>query len=176
MVKTVFACIFTLCLAAPLLAQSGDDYPRIETSFGYANLGMTVGGIFPGRHSGFANISGLNLYPWMGIENYMGYYGLGSGVSLFADTFGARLTARSLGHIVPYVGAGIGAGYFSSGGSYSGSNLSTRVGGGVDIPINELLSWKVDVSRLSIKTGFIPGQSWSSGANITTGIVINIGQ
>ena len=176
MVKTITVLMLTLCFAAPGLAQD-DDYPRIETSFAYSNIGITVGDIFPGRHSGFSNISGLNLYPWLGIENYMGYYSLGDGVSLFANTFGARLTARYAGRIVPYVGAGIGVGYFgASGGTIGGSKLATRIGGGVDIPINDAISWKIDIGRNTIKTGFIPGEGWSSGLNVTTGIVLNIGQ
>ena len=175
MVKTLSVIALALCFAAPALAQS-DDFPRIQTAFAYSNLGMTGGGLFPGRHSGIANISGLNLYPWLGVENYMSYYTLGQGVSLFADTFGARLTYRGAGRIVPYVGAGIGAGYFSASGGSTGSSLTTRVGFGVDVPITDSLSWKVDIGRLSVHTALAAGQSWSTGPTITTGIVLNIGQ
>jgi outer membrane protein W len=94
---------------------------------------------------------------------------------LFIDTFGARLTARKFSKFVPYAGAGIGAGYLSSSVIYTGSSFATRVNVGADIPINDLLSWKVDVSRLSLHTGFLGG-GWTSGANIMTGITLNIGQ
>ena len=182
MVKTVTVLLLTLCFAAPAFAQD-DDYPRIETTFAYSNIDLDLGGMLPGRHSGFSNISGLNLFPWLGIENYMGYYGLGgqdtlgASVSLFSNTFGPRLTARSIGRIVPYFGAGLGVGYFSAGGgTIGGSNFATRFGGGFDIPINDSISFKVDVGRLAVRTASVTGQGWSSGTNITTGIVLNIGQ
>ena len=176
MVKSVSVLLLTLCLAVPVFAQD-DDYPRIETTFAYSNLGMTLDGIFPGRHSGFSNISGLNLFPWLGVENYMAYFGLGQGVSLFSNTFGGRLTARNLGRIVPYAGAGLGVGYFgASGGTIGGSNFATRLRGGLDIPINDSFGLKVDVGRLSIRTSALTGQGWSSGMSFKTGVVLNIGQ
>ena len=187
MVKIVSVLILALWVVAPAWAQD-DDYPRIETTFAYSNTSLSIQGftgqpdLFSGNHSGFANISGLNLFPWMGIENYMGYYGLGDGFSLFQNTFGGRLTARNFERIVPYVGAGIGVGYFTvSGSSLGGSNLATRISGGVDLPINETLSWKFDVTRLTVRTadfrtaGISP-DGWSSGTTFTTGIILNIGQ
>jgi len=173
--NSVLILILFALTALPALAQS-EDFPRIETSFGYANTSLNAGGLLPGKHSGFSNISGLNLFRSFGIENYMGYYGMGGGVSMFMDTFGGRLTARNLGKIVPYAGAGIGAGYLSSGGSYSGSNFATRVNVGVDIPVNDAFGLKFDVGRISMKAGFIPGQNWTSGVNVVTGVVLNLGQ
>ena len=58
MVKSIVVACFVLLLAIPALAQ--DDYPKIQTSLGYANLSfpdLTTGQ--NGHHSGFSNSTGF---------------------------------------------------------------------------------------------------------------------
>ena len=168
MVKKLAAVLFVLSLTAvPALAQD-DDYPRLETTIGYANLA------FPnfddgktGHHSGFAMHNGLNLTRWFGIENYTGVYSMGSRVTLITNIVGGKLMARSA-HAVPYVVVGLGGGYFTSDYSY-GSVFNTRLGGGVDVPLNDSMSWKFDISRMSIHSGV-----WISNWNFSTGVTFNI--
>ena len=178
MVKTFIVTCFVLLLAVPALAQ--DEFPRIQTSLGYANLGLPdlVTGS-TGHHSGFANSTGLNFTKTLGFENYMGLYSLGNSTSLISDFVSGKATWRAA-KLAPYAVAGIGFGYLNLGiGAVSG--FGTRYGGGVDVPINDILSWKVEVSRLSFHFG--PGldannlnSSWIGGTNIQAGIVFTLTQ
>jgi hypothetical protein len=167
MVRSIVAVVFALFLSLPVFAQD-DDFPRIETTLGYANLAFENfddGEV--GHHSGFAMHNSMNLTRWLGVENFTGIYGLGSGVSLISNIVGGKLMARSE-RIVPYAIAGLGGGYFTQGSSY-GSVFNTRLGGGVDIPLNEGMSYKFDVSRMSFRSG-----GWISHWNFSTGITFNI--
>ena len=179
MVRTAIVICFVLSLAIPALAQ--EDYPRIQTSMGYTNLSfpdITTGQT--SRHSGFANQTGFNLTRTWGLENYMGIYTLGQGVTLIADSFGGKATYRGA-KVAPYALAGIGVGYFTPATSYgygSQSAFSTRYGAGVDIPINDSMAWKVEVSRMSFHVNFQSptGGGWTTGTNFTTGIVFTLAQ
>jgi hypothetical protein len=177
MVKTFIVTCFVLLLAVPALAQ--DEFPRIQTSLGYANLSfpdLTTGST--GHHSGFANSTGLNLTKTFGFENYMGLYSLGSGSSLISDFIGGKATYRAA-KIAPYAVAGIGFGYFTVSNQFvSGaqSAFGTRYGGGVDVPINDIMSWKVEVSRMTFHIQTDPSSSWTSGTNIQGGIVFTLTQ
>src|SRR5215470_13839078 len=174
MVKTFVAACFLLVLAIPALAQ--EDYPKIQTSMGYTMLS------FPdlatgqsSHHSGFANQTGFNLTKTWGLENYMGIYGLGGGVTLISDLFGGKATYRAA-KVAPYVLAGLGIGYFTASTSYgyaSSSSFATRFGAGLDIPINDSMAWKVEISRMNFH--FQTGTSaWTNGTNISTGIVFTL--
>lgn len=181
MVKTVLVSCFVLLLAIPALAQ--DDYPKIYTSMGYANLSLPdpITGD-NGHRSGFANSTGLNLSRTFGVENYMGIYSLGSSsgssASMIADFIGGTANYRAA-KIAPYGLGAIGFAYCSICGITSGitpsyygqSFFATRFGGGVNVPINDILSWKVEVSRMSFHFPS-PGSSssWTSGTNIQGGI------
>ena len=142
MVRTIVVACFVLLLALPAMVQ--DDYPRIQTSMGYANLSfpdLTTG--VRGHHSGFANSTSFNLTKTYGLDNYMGIYGVGQGVTLIADFFGGKIMYRGA-HAVPYGLAGIGVGYFTAStaqGYGSLSSFATRVGAGLDIPINDSMAW-----------------------------------
>jgi hypothetical protein len=175
-VKSIVVSCFVLLLAIPALAQ--DDYPKIQTSMGYANLSFPdlANTSNTAHHSGFANSTGLNLTRTLGVENYMGIYSLGSGSTLIADFIGGKATYRAA-KVAPYALAGIGFSYFtaSSGGFYSAqSAFATRYGGGVDVPINDLLSWKVEVSRMTFHFPTTTTSSWTSGTNIQAGIVFTL--
>ena len=178
MVKSIVVVCFVLLLALPALAQS-DDYPKIQTSLGYANLGfpdLNTGS--NGHHSGFSNSTGLNLTRTLGLENYMGIYSLGQGVTLIADFFGGKATFRA-SKVAPYALAGLGVGYFTQSTSlgYSAtSSFATRFGAGVDVPINDSMAWKVEVSRMNFHIQLTPDKSWNSGTNIATGIVFTLAQ
>jgi len=173
MVKTAAAACFVLLLAIPALAQ--DDYPRIQTSMGYANLS------FPnlvtgesGHHSGFANQTSFNLTRTLGLDNYMGIYGVGQGITLISDFFGGKAMYRT-SRFVPYALAGIGVGYFtdsSSGGSLS--SFAHRFGAGADIPINDSMALKVELSRMGFHIATTPTSGWTSGNNFSVGIVFTI--
>jgi hypothetical protein len=180
MVRTVVIACFVLLLALPALAQ--EDYPRIQTSLGYSNLGfinLLTGE--EGRHSGFANQTSFNLTKNLGLDNYMGIYGLGKGaansgqgITLISDFFGGKAMYRTA-RVVPYALAGLGVGYFtesSSGGSLS--SFATRFGAGADIPINDSMAWKVEVSRMNFHIRTSASSGWTSGTNISTGIVFTI--
>jgi len=183
MVKTFIVTCFVLLLAVPALAQ--DEFPRIQTSLGYANLSFpdltTTGST--GHHSGFANSTGLNFTKTLGFENYMGLYSLGNGSSLISDFVSGKATYRAA-KIAPYAVAGIGFGYLTISNQFGTGALSafgTRYGGGVDVPINDILSWKVEVSRLSFHFGpgldpNNPTSSWTTGTNIQAGIVFTLTQ
>ena len=178
MVRTFALACFVLLLAVPALAQ--EDYPKIQTSMGYANLGFpdfTTGNA--SRHSGFMNQTGFNLTRTLGLENYMGIYSLGSGVTLIADTFGGKATYRS--KVSPYALAGIGVGYFSISNQFvygSTSSFATRYGAGIDVPINDTMYWKVEYSRMNFHVNFNPlsSGSWTGGNNIQAGIVFTLAQ
>jgi opacity protein-like surface antigen len=182
MVRFFVVACFVLLLAVPVLAQ--EDYPRIETSLGYANLSfpdLNTGA--SGHHSGFANQTSFNLTRSLGLDNYMGIYGLGQGVTLISDFFGGKAMYRAP-RFVPYALGGLGIGYFTASTSYgtaSTSKFAVRYGGGVDIPINDSMAWKVEISRMSFhlpqfgSTG-VQTSSWTSGTNISTGIVFTIAQ
>jgi Outer membrane protein beta-barrel domain len=177
MVRTVFVACFTLLLTIPAFAQ--EDYPRIQNSMGYANLSFPDFGSSTGansHHSGFANSTGFNLTRTLGLENYMGIYGLGGGVTLISDLFGGKATYRAA-KVAPYVLAGLGIGYFTASTSYgyaSSSSFATRFGAGVDIPINDSMAWKVEISRMNFHFQTIPTSAWTNGTNISTGIVFTL--
>jgi len=185
MVKIAAVVVLVGLFAIPVMAQ--DDYPRIQTSLGYANLGMLDYGSvnFDGsltgatkRSSGFANDTGFNFTRSLGVSNYMGVYGLGGNVTMIADFIGGKAMYRTQ-RAVPYGLAGIGFAYLSSGGYYGyGSSFATRWGGGVDIPFNDVLGLKVEVSRMSfhLQTNPLVGASWFSGVNISTGVVFTLAQ
>ena len=178
MVRVIVAALFAVLIALPAMAQ--DDYPRIEMSLGYANLGFpccsTIGE--NSRHSGFASTQGFNLTRIFGIENYFGYYSLGgknnpllgTNVSLLANIIGGKIAARTE-RAVPYFTAGIGVGYLTSDYASFGSSFATRFGPGVHIKLNDSMAWKVDFTRMSFHQQFTAAGSWSSGWNLSTGIV-----
>jgi len=194
MVKIAAVGVFVLLCAVPVMAQ--EDFPRIQTSLGYANLnfldynsvdftGAPTGA--KSHHSGFANETGFNFTKNWGISNYMGVYSLGgasvfgSNVTLIRDIIGgkARLpTSRA----VPYATAGIGFGYSTASLCYSyfgcGGSLAGRYGGGVDIPVNDVFALKFEVTRmgLHLQTQIGAPAAWNSGINIHTGIVITLAQ
>jgi hypothetical protein len=172
MVRIVVAACFVVLLAIPAMAQ--EDYPKIQTSMGYANLGLAGE-----RHSGFANETGFNLTRTLGLSNYMGIYGLGQGTTLIADFFGGKATVRAA-KIAPYATAGIGIGYVTQSTAYgygSSSAFAARVGGGFDVPFNDVMAWKVEVSRMTFHFGNpATGSSWLSGTNISAGIVFTLAQ
>jgi hypothetical protein len=179
MVKTIVVACFVLLLAIPALAQ--DDYPKIQTSLGYANLSfpdLNTGA--NGHHSGFSNSTGFNLTRTLGLENYMGIYGVGQGSTLIADFFGGKATYRA-SKVSPYALAGIGVGYFSVSSSLgygSTSSFATRYGAGIDVPINDTMYWKVEYSRMNFHINFNPASTggWTGGNNIQIGIVFTLTQ
>lgn len=182
MVKYVLAAVAVLLCAAPAFSQ---DFAQVELGFGYGNVGLPNDfetgalGIGTGGHHGFATHQTVNLTSWLGFENYFGYYGLGeTGIQLgkaelLSNIFGGRVGWRGSERFVPYAVAGFGGGWLrfpNAGGSTNA--MAARLGGGVDIGINESFAWKVDVSRMSFH--FL--DQWSSGINVSTGIVIKIVQ
>jgi hypothetical protein len=186
MVKIAAVLFVVLLCAVPLMAQ--DDYPRIQTSLGYANLSLTdfgsvdfTTGFLTGataHHSGFANETSFNFTRSLGVNNYMGIYGLGNNTTMIADFIGGRAMYRTA-RVVPYGLAGIGFAYLTSSTSYYGSSsFATRYGGGVDVPFNDTMAFKFEVSRMSFHFGQLTptGGSWTSGTNFQTGVVFTLAQ
>jgi len=180
MVKFAAVVLFVLLSAIPVMAQ--EDYPKVQTSMGYANLGFVDFGnpslgFTPtpptARHSGFANETGFNLTRNLGINNYMGIYGLGGGITMISDLFGGKAMYRTA-RAVPYGVAGIGFGYLTSSSYGYGSSFGTRFGAGVDVPFKESLAWKFEISRMSFHLQTTANSSWTSGTNFQTGIVFTI--
>lgn len=177
MVRTLVAACLVLLVAVPALAQSQEDYPKIQTSLGYANLGLTNLRNQSSRHSGFVNETGFNLTRTLGLENYMGIYGLGDNITLISDFFGGKATYRHYSRFAPYALAGLGVGYFTE--SSSGGSLSTfavRFGGGFDVPISDSIAWRVEVSRMRFSSGPPSFNSSTAGTNIAAGIVFTLAQ
>ncbi len=168
MVKPFIVALFLMIFAVPVFAQ--EDYPRIEVAMGYANVGFPTGTNGESqRHSGFAMHTGLNFSKVFGIENYSGFYSLGNSITLISNLVGGKAAWRGHGIVVPYGVAGLGVSYATSGYSSSGTALSTRVGGGMDVKLNDAFSLKFDVSRMGFHFG-----SWTSGTNFSTGIVFTL--
>ena len=172
MVKYVCVLILAIVFAAPAFAQ---DVPQIEIALGYGNI--NVKDVATGRHSGFVSHQAFNLNSVFAIENFIGYYGMGSDpnigkVQLFTDIFGCRFNYRKFGPVI-YGVAGLGGGFliFPDYGAGTNNSLAFRLGGGVDVPIGDSLAWKVDISRTSFHF-----DGWKSGMNISTGIVLKISQ
>ena len=182
MVKSAAVLVLLVLFAIPVMAQ--DDYPRIQTSLGYANLGLVDFGkpnpdgsfTATSRHSGFANETGFNFTRSLGLSNYMGVYSLGGNVTMIADFIGGKAMYRT-DRVVPYALAAIGFSYLSSG-YYGSSSFATRWGGGMDFPFNDTMAFKVEVSRMSfhLQTSPFAGASWVSGVNISTGVEFTLAQ
>jgi Outer membrane protein beta-barrel domain len=175
MVKYVSVLLLLMAFAAPAFAQ---DVPQLEIALGYGNLNLDnlAIGPTPGRHSGFATHQAINLNSLFAIENYFGYYGLGTVAGLgktemLTNVFGGRFAYRAKGPVI-YGSAGIGGGWmrFPDIGAGSQNAMAFKYGGGVDIPLGDSIAWKVDVSRMS----FHFFGDWNSGVNISTGIVLKI--
>ena len=173
--RTVFAACFVLLLTFPAFGE--DNSASIQTSMGYANLSfpdLTTG--LPGHHSGFVNQTDFNLSKRWGLDNYMGIYSLGQGATLISDFFGGKVMYPR-GKVVPYALAGLGVGYFSiSSSAVSGSTsaFATRYGGGMTIPINDSLAWKIEYSRMNFHLPTSANSAWTSSNNLSAGIVFTI--
>ena len=169
--KAVFAISIAVLFTVPALAQ--DDSGSIQNSFGYANLSFPnlITGQ-PGHHSGFVNQTDLNLSKTWGLDNYMGIYGLGQGVTLISDFFGGKIMFPR-GRVIPYALAGLGGGYFSAG-SGGASAFATRYGAGMTIPISDSIGWKVEYSRMNFHLPTTVNSSWTAGNNFSAGIVFTV--
>jgi hypothetical protein len=178
MVKHLFALLVVLAFAAPAFAQ---DVPQFELGFGYGNYAMKglEAGFpkFSDRHHGFTTHQTINLNSTFAIENYLGMYGFGTDpnygkTELISELIGGRVSYRNLGPAL-YGSASIGGGFlrFTQVG-LGQSAFGVKYGGGIDIPFKDFFAVKIDVSRMSYH--FF--DQWSSGMNISTGIVIKIGE
>ena len=167
MVRWSVVSLFLFVFVVPAFAQ--EDFPRMEVAMGYANVGFDLAGTGQTRHSGFAMHTGLNFTKALGIENYSGFYSLGQGITLISNIIGGKAAWRGGGMVVPYGVAGVGVSYATSGYCCSGSALSTRLGGGVDLKLNDAFALKFDISRMGFHFG-----SWSSSTNFSSGIVFTL--
>src|SRR5262249_8638766 len=118
----------------------------------------------------------FNLTKTFGLDNYLGIYGLGQGTTLISDFVGGKVMYPR-GKVIPYALAGLGVGYFSiSNSAISGSTsaFATRYGGGVSLPINDSVGWKVEYSRMNFHLPTSANSAWTSGNNFSAGIVFTI--
>src|SRR5262245_56172175 len=121
MVKYVSVLLLLMAFAAPAFAQ---DIPQVEIALGYGNI--NVKDLVDGRHSGFASHQAINLSNMFAIENYFGYYGLGSDLGLgktelLTNVFGGKFSYRTAGPVL-YGSAGIGGGWLRFPDIGAGSN------------------------------------------------------
>jgi len=170
MVKYFIALLVVVAFAAPAFAQ---DVPQFEITLGYANINFAGA-----RHSGFASYQTINLNSWLGFDNYLGYYSLGTDPTygkahLISVVPAAKLTYRAE-RVEPYFSAGIGGSslQFPQSGVGTGNSLTFRYGGGVDVPFKQSFAVKFDLSRFSLHSN----GAWNSGTNFATGLVIKISQ
>jgi hypothetical protein len=175
MVRIIVAAAFLLVITLPAMAQ--DDFPRVEMSLGYGNIGFGFPGLgedpenpdASSRHSGFVSTQGFNFTNWLGLENNLGYYSVGNNISLISNVFGGKAALRLGGRAVPFGFAGIGGGYLtseSSGYGYSGFN--TRVGVGLDYALSDTgMGLRFDLSRLGTRFGGISSGNTSFSVSIS---------
>jgi hypothetical protein len=176
MVRYLFVLLVVMAFAAPAFAQ---DVPQLELGFGYGNFAMKD--LFPNRSNGFTTRQTINLNSTFAIENYLGFYWFGSQpnfgkTELVSEHIGGRVSYRNLGPVF-YGNASIGGGFLRfpqlGGGE---SSFGFKYGGGVDIPFKDFFAWNIDVSRMSYGFfgDFLDGRV--GGLNISTGIVIKMGE
>jgi len=173
-VKRIAFVLFLLLIAVPTFAQ--DTYPRLQTSFGYANFSMPVADVNTNRHnSGFTTQFDFNFTKALGFDYYMGYYSLGSGTSVFTNLFGGRLMMQGE-KVSPYLVAAIGGASFqvqSQGYYYSGgSALASRLGGGFDYKASDMFGIRVEITKMPLRSNGI----WFGKMNVATGVVFTLMQ
>ncbi len=118
-----------------------------------------------------------NLTRWLGIENYTGYYALGHRVELLVNTVGGKFAYRNSDRFTPYVAAGFGLGSLRAY-DFGEYGYVIRVSGGVDLPLNESVSFRVDAGPMGFGR-FISGRNlggWRSSLNVSTGFVFTLGR
>jgi len=172
MVRLVKYCLaFGLIAAFAVPAFAQDDFPKFNLVPGYGNLGFGIPsfGLETKRHSGFVMDANYNFTPVIGADIFTGYYSLGSGGELYTNSFGGIFTLRKNAHIVPFGVASFGFGYENFLGTRA---MATRIGGGVDIPFQDSLAIRFEVSRMS----FHFNHDWEGSANYSVGLVLNLSQ
>jgi len=160
-----------LAFASPVFAQG--DYPTFQLAPGYGNLkfGLPTIGFTPTRHSGFVLDTNYNFTSAIGLDLFTGYYSLGTNSTLYTNTFGLNFSLRKSERIIPFGTAGFGFGYVNLNGG-GAQSMSTRIGGGVDIPLGDSIALRTDVTRMSYHFD----HDWNGGMNISVGIVLNLSQ
>jgi hypothetical protein len=167
-----------LLVARPASAQ---DFSRLDLMFGYGNYGVEdVAGtsLTRSRTHGFNMHTDINLTNWFTFENFTGAYSHPGDITLFTNTFGAKLIARDVvdGRVSPYVIAGIGfATFISDQSGGSGSTNAMRYAAGIDLNMSDAAAIRLDVGGLSLGSGIlgVPGRKRST--NIAVGIVFSLG-
>jgi len=183
MVKYCCALGLILAFAAPAFAQ--DDYPVFQIAPGYGNIGFRFDfrdpnlapfvNLKPGRHSGFVLDTNFNFNARFGVDLFTGYYSVAPNSTLYTNTFGMTASLRKSSRIIPYGTAGFGFGSLQLStqlGVLGEKSMATRIGGGVDIPFNDSMAIRVDVTRM----GFHFEKKWNSAANYSVGVVLNLSQ
>jgi opacity protein-like surface antigen len=176
MVKCFCAIVFVALFALPALAQD-EEFPRIEIGVGYGHVSLPdidflgVPLVQNGGHSGFVSQQGFNFTRWLGVENYLGYYGAGQGANFFTNVFGAKVAYRNLKKVVPYGAAGIGGSSLSINYQGSTSGFATRLAGGIDVPVNDSMAVRLDYSHISSHVL----DDWRPSRNLSFGVVFTIG-
>jgi hypothetical protein len=119
-------------------------------------------------------LTDFNFTSRLGIDNYLGYYSLGEGSTLFTNIIGGRATLIRTEKVAPFVVAGLGGGQVTikSGGYYydGGSGFAARFGGGFDYNLNDVIAARFDLSKLTLRSGGV----WVGKANLTFGIVFTV--
>jgi hypothetical protein len=189
MVNRVFpilcALVFAALFAAPAFAQ--EDFPRIEfgMGFGHVELPDTItnavtlvsGVVSNSGHSGFVSQQGFNFTRWLGVENYLGYYGAGQNSNFFTSCVGLKAAYRDFKKVVPYGSAGFGGSSLSLSEIGGTSGIATRLGGGIDIPFNDSMALRLDYSHISshLQNLFTGQSEWQGSNHASVGVVFMLG-
>jgi hypothetical protein len=170
---SAIAVIVAVFAVTPIAQAQSGGFPFIEISMGYGNLSFPNADGSTSRHSGFASQQDVNFTSWFGIDSYIGYYGMGNHTTNFSNVIGAKLGPGNVGRLRPYGVAGMGWSRINlESFGLSGTMLSSRAGGGVDIRMNQNTGFRVDVSRMWFHTGDTgTGSTWKSGMNFSGGIL-----
>ena len=177
LITAIFAVV--MMVSAVALAQTDFPDPRTEIFVGYSyyNPGDQTPlftGIAPAIHKGFETAVTWNFNRYVGLTfDTSGHYG----DTINVGNFGFGPTVRyPMDRFVPYAHALFGFQKASPDG-FSETEFLTMIGGGVDLRLTRLISWRVlQADWVRSNHSFALGsQDEFNGARLSAGIVFNLG-
>jgi hypothetical protein len=130
-------------------------------------------------HHGFTVQAAVNLAHWFAVENYTGVYRTADHGYFVVNTTGGRVSFRNLSNrVVPFISSGVE--FIPTRDALTGTDTAAitglRSGGGVDIPLNSLVNFRVDVSHtlLRVYDEALGRDIWANGLNVSYGCVFKL--